>query len=133
VQKVAFGLYTLLGTQYDVGDVERARSQLIRVPANASMKPRSDGVIEFETNIGTWMIYGGVLSCGPAASLEGTWTRIVDGVSNGELVVGGGFIRGFSEAVESLDLMPRDRIRIEFNTWTREATITKVVSNEQIC
>jgi len=133
VQKVAFGLYTLLGTQYDIGDVERAKSQLIRVPANASMKPRSDGEIEFETNIGTWMIYGGVLSCGPAASMEGTWTRIVDGVNNGELVVGGGFIRGLSEVVESLDLMPGDRIKIEFNTWTREATITKVVNNEQIC
>lgn len=133
VQKVAFGLYTLLGTQYDVGDVERAKSQLTRVSANSSIKPRSDGVIEFETNIGTWMIYGGVLSCGPAASMEGTWTRIVDGVNNGELVVGGGFIRGLSEAVESLDLIPGDRIRIEFNTWTREATVMKAVSNEQIC
>ena len=133
VQKVALGLYTLLGTQYDIGDVERTKSQLTRVSANSSIKPRSDGVIEFETNIGTWMIYGGVLSCGPAASMEGTWTRIVDGVNNGELVVGGGFIRGLSEAVESLDLMPGDRIKIEFNTWTREATITKLVNNEQIC
>jgi hypothetical protein len=126
VQKVAFGLYTLLGRQYDAEDVERAKSHLIRIPANASMKPRSDGVIEFETNIGTWMIYGGVVSSGPAAPMEGVWRRIVDGVNNGQLVVGGGFIRGFPEAMESLDLTPGDRIRIEFNTWTREATITKL-------
>jgi RNA polymerase sigma factor (sigma-70 family) len=126
VQKVAFGLYTLLGAHYDIEDIERAKSQMTRVPANASIKPRPDGVIEFETNIGTWMIYGGVLTCGPAASMRGTWTRIVKGVSNGVLVVGSGFIRDLSDAVESLGLMPRDRVRIEFNTWTREATITKV-------
>lgn len=130
VQKVAFGLYTLLGTQYDMGDIDQAKSQLTRVSANTSIKPRSDGVVEFEINIGTWMIYGGVLSSGPVASLEGNWTLVIDDTSKTELVVGGGFIRGLSDAVVSLDLMPMDRIKIEFNTWTREARITKVVSNE---
>jgi len=126
IQKVAFGLYTLLESRYNMEDVEQARSQITRVPANTSIRPRSDGVIEFETNIGTWMIYGGVLTCGPAAYMQGTWTLIINGVSNGVLVVSSGFIRDLSEAVESLGLMPRDRVRIEFNTWTREATITKV-------
>jgi len=126
IQKVAFGLYTLLESRYNMEDVEQAKSNITRVPANASIRPRSDGVIEFETNIGTWMIYGGVLTCGPAASMQGTWTLIINGITNGVLVVGSGFIRDLSEAVESLGLMPRDRVRIEFNTWTREATITKV-------
>jgi len=126
VQKVAFGLHALLQSRYNVEDIEQARSQITRVPANASIKPRSDGVIEFETNIGTWMIYGGVLSCGPAASMQGTWACVVNGISNGVLVVGSGFIRDLSDVVEILGLMPRDRVKIEFNTWTREATITKV-------
>ena len=130
VERIAFGLYALIGTPYDVEDIERTKSQLTRVSADTRMKPRPDGVIEFETNIGTWMIYGGVLSSGPAASLEGNWTLVVDDTNETELVVGGGFIRGLSDAVVSLDLMPMDRIKIEFNTWTREARITKVVNNE---
>lgn len=133
VERIAFGLYTLIGTPYNAGDVERAKSQVTKVSADASMKPRPDGVIEFETNIGTWMMYSGVLSSGPAASLEGNWTFVADGINKTELVVGGGFIRGLSDAVVSLELMPMDRIRIEFNTWTREARITKVVNHEQIC
>ena len=78
------------------------------------------------------MIYSGVLSSGPAASLEGRWTLVADGINNTELVVRGGFIWGFSDAVVSLGLMPMDRIKIEFNTWTREARITKIANYEQI-
>jgi hypothetical protein len=96
------------------------------------MKPRSDGVIEFETNVGTWMGYGGVLASGPAVAMKGTWTIIADSIKQGELVVEGNFIRGLSKIAESLSIAPGDRIRIEFNTWTREATIRKVVNNEQI-
>lgn len=132
VQKVATGLYTLLGTQYDAGDIEQAKSQLTRVSADSSMKPRSDGTVDFETNVGTWGIYSGVLSCGPAAKLEGSWTIVGGDGIEGEIVIGGGFIQGLSNVVKSLNLIPTDRIKIEFNTWTREATITKVVSNEQI-
>jgi len=130
VQKVAAGLYILLGSRYDSTDIERANFQLRRVSANYSMKPRSDGVIEFEANVGPWMVYGGVLSSGPAARMKGTWTIIVDGTNQEELIIESGFVRGLKKASESLGIVPGDRIRIEFNTWNREAIITKVANNE---
>lgn len=132
VERVAFALYVLLGADYDVTDIDQARSGMTKVPAETSIKPRPDGVIEFETNVGTWMIYGGVLGAGPARSLEGNWKLVMDGLSDATLVVGGGFIRGLSDVVVGLDLMPTDRIRIEFNTWTREARMAKVARDGQI-
>jgi len=132
VQKIMARLYTQLGTQYDAADVERARSQVTKIPANSRMKPRPDGIVEFETNVGTWLTYGGVVGSGPAASMKGVWTLICNNTNQGDLVIEGNFIRGLSEVSETLAIVAGDRIRIEFNTWTREATITKMVNDEQI-
>jgi RNA polymerase sigma factor (sigma-70 family) len=129
VQKVAVGLYTLLGTNYDAIDVEEARTRLTRVPAMSRMKLRSDGVVELETNVSNWMVYGGVLTAGPATSMIGEWAIIDKGVKKGKLIVAGYLMRGLSKVASDLSLLSGDRIRIEFNTWTREAVITKVVNN----
>ena len=130
VQKITVALYSLLGSKYDEMDIQEAQSQLTRIPANSTLRVRSDGVIEFETNAGTWLEYGGVLSSGPAASLKGDWRLINNGTESGQLVVDGYFMRGLSQVSKSLGVMPGDRIRIEFNTWTREAKMIKVVRNE---
>lgn len=130
VEKVEFGLYRLLGARFDAYDLEQAKGRLTRVPANARLKPRSDGFVEYDVNVNNLMVYGGVLSSGPASSMAGSWTIIADGIRQGELAVGKGFIRGLKQTLESLGIAPGDRIRIEFNTWDREATIRKVVTNE---
>ena len=130
VQKITTALYSLLGAKYDEIDIQEAQSQLTRIPANSTLRVRSDGVIEFETNAGTWLEYGGVLSSGPAASLKGDWRLINNGTESGQLVVDGYFMRGLSQVSKSLGVITGDRIRIEFNTWTREAKMIKVVRNE---
>jgi len=131
VRKITVSLYSLLGAKYDVIDVQEAQAQLTRIPANSTLRARSDGVIEFETNAGTWLEYGGVLASGPAVSLRGSWKLINNGIESGQLVVDGNFMRGLSQVSKSLGVMPGDRIRIDFNTWTREAKMIKVVRNEQ--
>ena len=131
VQKVESGLYTLVGMPYDAVDIERAKHDLTRVSANYTMKPRSDGIMEFEVNVGNMTIYSGVLSCGPAVQMQGIWKTIVDGTQEGELLVKGHFIQKLESARDRLGLVPGDRIRIDFNTWTREATIRKVVIDEK--
>jgi len=130
VQKISVALYSLLGAKYDEIDVQEAQAQLTRIPANPTLRARSDGVIEFETNAGTWLEYGGVLASGPAASLRGEWKLINNGMESRQLIVDGNFMRGLSQVSKSLGVMPGDRIRIDFNTWTREAKMTKVVRNE---
>jgi hypothetical protein len=125
VHKVAAGLYTRLGAQYDAESIDVARSRVTRIPNRYSIKAHSNGKVDFETNVGTWGLYGGVLSCGPAAAMEGAWKLISRGIEGGQLIVGGGFIRGLSDIVEDLELIATDRVRIEFNTWTREAEIRK--------
>jgi len=129
VHKVSVALYSLLGAKYDEIDVKEAQAQLTRISADSTLKVRSDGVIEFETNAGTWLEYGGVLSSGPAKSLKGDWRLIISNTESGQLVVDGYFIRGLSQISKSLGVIPGDRIRIEFNTWTREAKMLKVVRN----
>lgn len=130
VQKISVALYSLLGAKYDAIDVQEAQAQLTRIPANSTLRARSDGVIEFETNAGTWLEYGGVLASGPAASLRGGWKLINNGIESGQLVVDGNFMRGLSQVSKSLGVKPGDRIRIDFNTWTREVKMVKVVRNE---
>lgn len=132
IRKIKTPFYTLLGTKYDVNDIERVESQLTRVSAKATIKPRSDGIIEFETNVGSWLAYGGVIGSGPATQMKGAWTIVYNGTCQGELIVEGNFIRGLSSACRAFDIVPGDRIRIDFDTWTREARIGKVVSNEQV-
>jgi RNA polymerase sigma factor (sigma-70 family) len=129
VHKVSVALYSLLGAKYDEIDVQEAQAQLTRISADSTLKVRSDGVIEFETNAGTWLEYGGVLSSGPARALKGDWRLIISSTESGQLVVDGYFIRGLSQVSKSLSITPGDRIRIEFNTWTREAKMIKVVKN----
>ena len=75
------------------------------------------------------MVYGGVLTAGPATSMIGEWAIIDKGVNKGKLIVAGYLMRGLSKVASDLSLLSGDRIRIEFNTWTREAVITKVVNN----
>ena len=132
VHKVAFALYSLLGAKYNEIDIKEAQYQLIRVPANSTLKARSDGVVEFETNAGSWLQYGGVLATGPAASLKGNWKLITKGVESGNLIVSSNFIRGLSKVSKSLAVAPGDRIRIAFNTWSREANLTKVTRYDKI-
>lgn len=129
VQRIEVGLYILLGTKCDASDIEKARLSLTRVPAMASIKPRSDGIVDFETNVGNWLVYGGIVSAGPAASMKGPWRIVDQGNDKGNLTVGGNLIRGLSQVATDLGLVSGDRIRIEFNTWTREAKITKVVNH----
>jgi hypothetical protein len=121
VQKITTALYSLLGAKYDEIDIQEAQSQLTRIPANSTLRVRSAG---------TWLEYGGVLSSGPAASLKGDWRLINNGTESGQLVVDGYFMRGLSQVSKSLGVITGDRIRIEFNTWTREAKMIKVVRNE---
>jgi len=131
VRKIKSPFYTMLGTKYDIADIESAESQLTRVSAKPTIRPRSDGVIEFETNVGSWLAYGGVVASGPATRMKGAWTIMYNGTAQGELIVEGNFIRGLSSVCNTLDIIPGDRIRIEFDTWKREARIGKVVSNEK--
>lgn len=128
VRKIQGELYTMVGAEYDAQDIDRAKSQLASVPADYSLKPLPNGRIRFETNVGRWAIYGGVLSCGPAKRMEGTWTTVINGHPYGELVVERGFIRtsGGKWVFEALNIVAGDRVRIEFNTWNREAVITRV-------
>ncbi|MFC2048359.1 sigma factor-like helix-turn-helix DNA-binding protein, partial [Chloroflexota bacterium] len=132
VRKIKTPFYTMLGTKYDIADIERVESQLTRVSAKPTIRPRSDGVIEFETNVGSWLAYGGVIASGPATRMKGAWAIMYNGTIQGELIVEGNFIRGLSSVCKTLDVMPGDRIRIEFDTWKREARIGKVVSNEKV-
>ena len=128
VERVISKLYILTGTQYDMADIERAKSELTEITADPTIRPRPDGIIEFEINIGTMTVHSHVLSSGPAARLEGDWAAVVEGTYRGKLIVGDGFIRGsgFSNAVLNLGIVAGDRMRIEFNTWTREARISRV-------
>jgi len=130
VQKISVALYSLLGAKYDETDVQEAQAQLTRIPANPTLRARSDGVIEFEINAGPWLEYGGVLASGPASSLRGEWKLISNGAESGRLVIDGNFVRGLSQISKGLGIVPGDRIRIDFNTWTREAKMVKVVRNE---
>jgi RNA polymerase sigma factor (sigma-70 family) len=130
VQKISVALYSLLGAKYDETNIQEAQAQLTKIPANSTLRARSDGVIEFETNAGTWLEYGGVLTSGPASSLRGEWKLINNGLESYQLVVDGNFIRGLSQVSKDLGIIPGDRIRIDFNTWTREAKMVKVVRNE---
>jgi hypothetical protein len=131
VQKISTALYSTLGAKYDETNIQEAQEQLTRIPANSTLRVRSDGIIEFETNAGTWLEYGGVLASGPAASLKGEWKITNNGAESDLLTVDGNFMRGLSRISKTLGIIPGDRIRIDFNTWTREAEITKVVRNEQ--
>ena len=131
VHKIAHKLYTLVGRPYDAVDVERARSELTRVSANATLRPRTDGVVEFETNIGNFMVYGGILGTGLAVQMQGKWTLIVGGQRRGEILVQRAFIQNLEPARDSLSLVAGDRIKIEFNTWTREATVRKVTKHDE--
>lgn len=131
VKRVKPGLYALHGTQYSAADVDHVESQTVKIRAHTTLRPRPDGVVEFETNVGSWMIYGGVLNSGPARQLEGDWHLVADNMAGTKLVVGRGFIWGLSAAAKSLNLLPMDRIRIEFNTWTRQARIAKMVKHDQ--
>lgn len=128
VRKIQAGLYTMVGVKYNAEDLDKAKSQLASVPADYSLKPLPNGRIRFETNVGRWAIYGGVLSSGPAKRMEGTWITVINGHPYGELVVERGFIRtsGGKWVFEALNIVAGDRVRIEFNTWNREAVITKV-------
>jgi len=132
VRRIKTPFYTMLGTKYDIADIERVESQLTRVSAKPTIRPRSDGIIEFETNVGSWLAYGGVISSGPVTRMKGAWAIMYNGAIQGELIVEGNFIRGLSSVCKTLDVLPGDRIRIEFNTWKREARIGKVVSNEKV-
>ncbi len=105
---------------------EGAQSQLTKIPANSTIKPQSEGVIEFETNASTQLIYDGVIASGPASSLKGVWTLVSNDTYPGKLEVDETIIRGLSQASKNLGIVPGDRIKIAFNTWTREAKITKV-------
>ena len=105
---------------------ERAQSQLTKISANSTIKPHSEGVIEFETNASTRLIYDGVIASGPASSLKGVWVLVSNDTYPGKLVVDENFIHGLLQAAKNLGIVPGDRIRIDFNTWTREAKITKV-------
>jgi len=105
---------------------ERAQSQLTKIPADSTIKPHSEGVIEFETNASTRLLYDGVIASGPASSLKGMWTLVSSDAYPGKLVVDENFIHGLLQAAKDLGIAPGDRIRINFNTWTREAKITKV-------
>ena len=131
IRRVTFSLYTLVGARYDAVDVARAQSEMTRIKAKYSLRPRSDGVVEFEVNVGSWLRYGGVIAAGPAGKLRGAWTIVAGGIRDGELVVGDNLIQGLSQVAASLDIAPGDRIRIGFNTWTRRANIEKVMSNEE--
>lgn len=129
VHKIGVSMYSILGAEYGETDLQKAQSRLTRISSNPALKVRSDGVIEFEINVGMWLEYGGVLASGPAAALKGTWELTNSCADSEQLVVNGNFISGLSRVSKGLGVVSGDRIRIDFNTWTRKATINKVVGS----
>ena len=126
VHRVEFGLYTLVGSFYDNIDIEIAKSRVTKVSSNYTMRPRVDGIIEFETNVGLWMIYSGTLYAGPAKRMKGRWKISHASPREDELVIDKTFISGMKYVSEELGIVAGDRIRIEFDTNARQVEITKI-------
>lgn len=130
VHKVQVGLYSALGSKYSASDIDKAKFGINRIPPDHTIRHRTDGIVELEMNVNTWLLYAGSVVAGPGSSMRGRWTlRCRD--TKGEISVGKGFIYGLGKAIRILRLSLGDRIRINFNTFTQEATIIKVVNNEE--
>lgn len=129
VYKIKTGLYTQLGVHYSENDIENSKEYTTRVNSNSIIKPCSNGTIEFETTVGSWLTYSGVLTVGQVTGLDGNWPLYCRGEEMGVIVINKYFIRGLSKAVKELRIMTGDRICIEFNTWKRIAIIKEVTHN----
>ncbi|MQF48950.1 hypothetical protein FIM08_03520 [SAR202 cluster bacterium AC-647-N09_OGT_505m] len=126
VAKVAPAMYSTRNANIDSDAIADASSRDTRLPANTTMNLRSDGVIELETTASAWLDYNGIIPVGLASSLTGEWSLIDKEVVMGKVIITDKFIRGLSPVAKNLDVTSGDRIRLFFNTWTREANMIKV-------
>ncbi len=126
VVKVKQSLYTMIGYPVDAIDVENAQAMIPRINANGTLRFANTGNAIFETNVGTWVEYGGALSAGPANRFGGSWQASTNGKSFGEITIASNFIYGLYGLFQQLEIEPGDRIRIEFNTSNHTANIEKV-------
>ena len=131
VQRVRFSLYTRLGELYNERDIDKATSDISRIKSQYSYRLRTDGVVVFEFNAGSWFIYSGVVAAGPVKRLKGDWNLVSNEGIIGKIMIDSLFIRAPLSEIMKLNVNVGDRIRIEFNTWTRESKMCKLEGNEK--
>jgi len=130
IQKIGFSLYTILGRRYDDVDIEKAQSSIRQVRPLPTLKPRVNGQVIFEANVGNWIKYSGVIYSGPAKVMKGTWKMYMNGQYQNDLVVDNLFIRGLTRAYEVLQIEPGDRIKLCFDTIKLGVTVSRVWNYE---
>jgi len=126
VVRIKQSLYTIIGYPLDAIDVEKAQAMIPRINANSTLRFVNTGIAVFETNVSTWVEYGGALSAGPAKRFGGSWQTSINGKLFGEITIASNFIYGLYGLLQQLEINPGDRIRIEFNTHNHTASIEKV-------
>jgi hypothetical protein len=98
----------------------------MRVEANPTLTLRRDGSVVFETTAQQYLMYSASLRAGPAAKMRGEWNALAEGARVGVITVGQPWIYGLKGARQALGIGIGDRVRIRFDTWTREAEVSVV-------
>lgn len=124
VQRIRRSLYSLPGAVLSDEDIYAARARAVKIDPAPVLTYGQGGKVQFATTLQQYLGYGGIVSAGPVARLAGKWQASADGVACGEFTVGAPWIYGLHTAREALELQAGDRILIEFDTWTRRATIS---------
>ncbi len=131
VQEVGRRLFSLPGARITDEDIAGGEEQAIKTNARPALTYDDTGAAIFETTAQEYLLYNGSLSSGPAGVMKGSWVAMVDGIPVGGLIVTGVRVSGLEEARRILDIRMGDRIRIRFDTWTRQASISVVDTHER--
>ncbi len=126
VQPITKHLFCLPGAYVTDADVEAGAAQAIKIDSDPALTYDEDGTVVFETTAQQYMVRNGSLSSGPASTLTGRWKTVVKGEEVGEFTVGKPWIYGLAETQQVLNISMGDRIRIRFDTWTRQAEVSIV-------
>lgn len=131
VRRVGRALYTSIGCHFDSHDLESARLARSRASTPANLIPRSDGVMELAVTVAPWNLLGGIIGSGTGAtSLQGEWILSGRSDTQDRVHVRKGFITGLLPELNRINAVTGDRIVIEFNTWTRTASLRKADESE---
>lgn len=130
IEPVGKQLLCLPGARITDADVDRGRSQALKIEPNPTLTYDETGDVMFETTAQQYMDRNGVLSVGPAGVMEGRWKTVVDEEEIGEFTVGQPWIYGLAGARDALDLRAGRRVRIRFDTWTRKGHVYLIGSDD---
>lgn len=130
VEPVGKQLLYLPGTHITDADIDRGKSQVLKIDPNPTLIYNETGDVVFETTAQQYMDRNGVLSVGPASVMKGRWKTVVDGEQIGEFTVGQPWIYGLAGARDALDLRAGLRVGIRFDTWTRKGHVYLTGSND---